>query len=470
MVHNALILNLSNFEAYTDDLEGKKEKELELASGGTLTYTGALESFTNYVIDSSSKIIAAIFTSDANPLLASLRLKTEDIYYIYAPQLNVIDDALAIHVGRYTYDDDADKEAAEIRQVNYALRLAQEAGVPTDKRQAAGIYAKNIILRGFDDDTNFVIPIPVSSVVESQDDLALDLSCFNFVCDGNVTIAKDAVLDASEFVSLEAKSEQIHGMLPIPQINFVTVKVGYASIDVYGTIKAQAGVAMKTNGTIAIACDASMIKLPVAIAVAVMDNHIVLDGATIETGGSLIMSATTQVSETAISTTGIVPASLAINVAVNYTDVEIKDSTINAAGTVAAQATSSLTQSASASLPKKGESNYESGGFFTINVAVHEANAIVSGDTNITAGGDVRANANATVKATGKAVSGKPATSTTVDANTKIKNLTVAQLTKLAPAMIDAIMKTVKPKANNGNKISGGFDIAKESIDKGDSE
>ena len=33
--------------------------------------------------------------SDDNPLLASLRLKTEDIYYIYAPQLNVIDDALA---------------------------------------------------------------------------------------------------------------------------------------------------------------------------------------------------------------------------------------------------------------------------------------------------------------------------------------------------------------------------------------
>ena len=487
LIHNALVLNFANIEAYTDDLKGKKTQKVELGkngnASGTIVYNKALESFTDYEVSTSgNRVVAIVVTDNSNPFLSSLRLEVEDIYYIYAPQLNVIDEETKIHVGRYFYDESnvpdayADMEdgvdkanAAEATTQTSALKKAADAGVPAAKRQALGIYAKNVILRGFDDDTNFVIPIPVSAVAEGQDDLNLDLSCFNFVCNGNVTIDEEAVIDASEFVSLEAKSEQVHGMLPIPQINFVTVKVGNAGIDVNGTIKAGAGIAMITNGTINITCDASAIPLSVAVTTAVMDNHITLSGAIIQTAGSLIARAMTSIYEYAASTTGLVPASLAINVAVSYTDIEIKDSTINVGGMVAAQATSSLTQSGQSSLPKKGTSNYESGGFFAINVAVHEANAIISGDTDITAGGDVRAKAVAMEKSTAKAVSGKPQASTTVDANTKIKNFTVAEITKLAPAIIEAVKGSMKKTDANGNKIEGGFNTAKDSVNKEES-
>ena len=88
-----------------------------------------LESFTDYVVESASTLRSAIFTDDDpehEVFLSSLRLEVKDIYYIYAPNLNVIDDATAIHVGRYFSDDDADN-IAEANIQRAALQKAIEA-------------------------------------------------------------------------------------------------------------------------------------------------------------------------------------------------------------------------------------------------------------------------------------------------------------------------------------------------------
>ncbi|MBQ3282228.1 MAG: hypothetical protein IJH42_00030, partial [Atopobiaceae bacterium] len=454
---SVLNLRFANIEAYTDDLSGKKVVELDTDNNGKIRYTAALENFVTYALNvkgtatSSGQgiLYSAVLTDTSNVFLSTLKLTCDQIRYVFAPALNVLAESVKIYVGA---PEDTNSQT-----------LANSLGV-----EKLGIFARNVILRGKDDDTNFTITVPVSEVVD-QDDIVIDLSCFIFVCDGNVTIAKDAVVEASEFVSLEASSEQTHGMLPIPQINVITVKVGNAGIDVKGTIRAGASVSMTTNGVITITCDGSTLGSPIALAVAVMDNHIELDGATIESLGSVIMRATTQVMENVVSTTGLIPISLAVNVGVSYTTIDIHDSTITADGVVDARATSTLVQQAISSMPKGNAAKYESGGFFAVNVAVHEAEAIVTGSTNITAGGDVRAIASSTDKATAKAVSGTVTTSTTATTSDQTKKFTIAQITKLVPTLIDKALAGRPGAAGvGGTQLAGGIDAAKGGLDQPD--
>ncbi|MGL5174687.1 MAG: hypothetical protein ACRC75_12610, partial [Olsenella sp.] len=417
-----LHLAISGMEAYTDALSNKARVDLSLDEDGKLTYSDPITDFTDYVLD-ASKVVFLKVTNTLDSFLSNLKLNASQIYYIYAPALNVYSKNVNITVGN------SDPANADVS--------AESLGVPT-----LGITGRNISLVSYDADDNASFKIPLADTFVNKD-ISIDLSFFDVSTDAFVKICKDAVLDASESVLLSATSSQTRGFLPIAAINAITVKVGSAKVEVGGTIDAGTNVELDSTGTMTIACDSSTLadlsKIPVgvplgfplAVAVGVLDNGVFLDGAIVNAGGSLIARAITNTKITAVSTTGALPISLAVSVGVIDTKVEFKDSTITTKGDVNGVARSSVIEKASASLPKAGTSYYSSGGFFAVSVVINKVKADITGTTTVDAGGGINMRASSYQNMDTQAVAGKALSASTTSATATPPAFTMAQVTKL---------------------------------------
>lgn len=386
----ALALAISGVEAYTDALTGKTTVTLTLTNGAGTFENTAFQSFTDYVVN-ADRILYLSITGTGNTFLSNLRLNASQIFYVYAPMLNVLVQAKGITVG-----DDATVTAE-------SLGLAEG--------ESLGITARNIRLEAFDtEDAKLEVPldeIPYVGTALGLDDLEINFSLFDATARAFVRIGADAVLDATQTIYLSAITVQ-RGAVDAGLINdkdgwlnSIVVKVGSASVTVLGELHAGGNIVAEAHGIMDVVADSSdlsniggtnlvPLNFPLAVVVGVLDTDVVFDGAIVNAGASFFARALSDVSLTAVSTTGaLIPVSLAVAVGVIDTNALIQGgSEVTAKHDVQLLAKSILSSQASSTLPADGDASRGSAGFFVVNVAQNSAKAAITG-SEVAAEGNV---------------------------------------------------------------------------------
>ena len=190
-------------------------------------------------------------------------------------------------------------------------------------------------------------------------------------------------------------------------INFFNIKVGSAQINVYGTVDSARNIVMASKANVSMnVSNATMAKayIPLSFVVAVTSTGIELVGANVKAGGNVTVTAESTDSMKAESTTGKLPVSIAVAVGVNDSHILVSGNTsITAGGNVKLDNKADTTAIAKAG---KGALNSDSSAYIAVEVAVQDGYVKVEDTSSITAGGDIDICSNAALKGTASAVSG----------------------------------------------------------------
>jgi len=411
---NTIEIASSNFEQFTDSLANKASVTITSADIDAVTNTYvAKTSFTDYNY-SAEKVDELIVKAAAGTglVLSNLILsggKSLTIGNISAALLNLV------------------LKASEI--------------LITGK-----VEALNVTMTASDDDTLFDIKAPDNAVTEKLNisDKSVNISFFDVVSAATIIIQENAEIDAFGAVTMTAKSTQAQAMIPLVSgINFVSVKVGKATIDIRGAINAAGSVKAAAGSSVTLASDNSLAAkffIPIAVGVVVNETGVTLsEDGSITSGASIDLSADSAITLSSTSTTGKIPVSLAVSVVVSDVYAKVLGS-INAAGNVNIKAKDISVVTTKAS-KGSGTTSSSFGGFFAFGIVIQNCEASVTGDGNIKSLADVTVNATSTEKTSTTATSAAPVKANgdkTGDASSvsSIKNTVVSILKKTAGKML----------------------------------
>ena len=225
---------------------------------------------------------------------------------------------------------------------------------------------------------------------------------------------------------MSAVISQINGFIPFtPNLNPVTVKIGNAKIILDGLVQAGTNFTAKTDLEVFIDVSNAILSaayVPVAVNIALTESSIrVGEDGSVKAGGSATLKANSDITIVTRATSGALPISLAVSVAVVDAFVETLGDIIASAGNVLLSADGKLSMTTISSSKadetvittgtpngdgtSTGMSGNKFGGFFAISVALQNVWAKVLGDANITAGGDVTVSSHAEERAATRGMS-----------------------------------------------------------------
>ena len=374
---SSLIINNTNIDALTDNLKGKTEVNGTMAELAGQTF----QSFTDYIISDYNSAASLTNLSGSGSLLSNLIIKGDNVTVgnIDTPNVNLV--------------------------ISGADGGLNESGSVTI---AGTVKAKNILVTVKNTDSH-ELSIIDNDLTDDTDDYSVEASLFDIVSDAVISIKAGAFLLAGEAVALTATSEQTKPLIPDLEnllskygdeysdalnINFVSVKVGSAIINILGSISAAAVRADATTKVDISATNKNLAAygLPLAIGVVVADAGVIVDGNSkiTATDGSVVLKADSSVKLETESHSGALPFTLAVSTVVNNAYVDIKgnskieskgDTDLSAKGyteiNTISTGTNATTGTTNSSGTSTGNTKGYSGGFFAISVAVQNVYAAI---------------------------------------------------------------------------------------------
>ena len=384
-------ISLISFHLFMDSLENKKSEKLTKLDGVTP------KSFVNYSVEADkNQEVTGDWSAYKDLILTNLDISGDTIRLgkLNIPAVNL-------------------KATAQKILVNGAVTAADI----------------NLITK--DDDVTFDISDDVPSIVSDKLGDQMSGSLFDFNAEAGIEVKKDGSLTAtSGDVAMSAEIDQTHklfellggwldklnkidsdleivsNVLQVP--NTFNIKVGSATISVYGDIDAKRYINASAKSNVSMEAsnkDVASLYIPVSFVVAVTRTTIEIIGAEVKSGKDITLSVLSDDSLKAEATTGKLPLSLATAVAVNDGHILIGGTTnMVAGGDVKMDTKASTVAEASA---KRGELKSDSSGYLAVEVAVQDAYTRVEDSASIKAGGNIELNSSATLKGKAHATSAK---------------------------------------------------------------
>ena len=441
---NALDIVMSSVDAITDDLGGKKTVDVTIDGGGVWVDNKAVEfeAFTDYIYDpdEASLYLKSFSNTSGGGLLSKLIIKAQNLTVNQGVQIHVPNITLVLESENNSYEGGSILLEGSLRADNIMIKLTS-----TD--------SKGISFVEMDEDTG----------------IGMDPSIMDVNTSATVTIAKTAQLIATRVVDILAKSTQTHGLLPdltdlIPglsdmtesdkvatlngwvkklfgfdslemleqaaSINFVSIKMASALVDILGNIVA-GSVRVSANNTIDSTAANSALRdlgLPFALSVVLGEAGITVSGNASITAnaGDIYLDAQSDVKVNTTALSGRLPFTVAVSVVDNKAYVDINGGTLkstngniiaNANGTVdlkTAASGSNVRPNNNAVVPSTDNqasnttTNIEmgkSGGFFAISVLNQNVFSALQGAANAIAAGDITVNSTAKASVVNQATS-----------------------------------------------------------------
>ena len=286
------------------------------------------------------------------------------------------------------------------------------------------VTAASINLKAHDEDSGYDLHgTGVGDVISyGLGDEALTGQLFDIVSNAEVSVNSGAALNALEGgVTISTTVDQTASMIDLlgtdtdtDWLNCFSVKVGNALIKIYGDITAKTDVTVGAKANVNMDVNNGVLStwyVPVAFAVAVTEASVEIVGSAITAGGDVKLTAESSVSAKAAATTGDLPVSLAVAVAVNDAHVLLGgDSRVQAQGDVTLASKANTTADAGAG---RGTLDGKASGYIAVEVAKQDSYARVTDSASIEAGGNVSVTSSANVKGSATATSavksgGKP--------------------------------------------------------------
>ncbi|NLI54632.1 MAG: hypothetical protein GX417_10000, partial [Clostridiales bacterium] len=405
------------FETYTDALVNKPTRTLTLAdataSAGGYTFNLSGGSFYNYQYSASDDQVID-FTIAGGGLLTNFAIKGEGdlaIHSLQAPTAN-----LKLSGDTITIQDAG--SAIELNAANLEV-TAKNVYVLGDI-QTSG----DVVFKASDDDVLFDVSTP-----QVLDDLGLDTSASGsfFDCSAGAEIVVSGSIRAGGSVDLQATTSQTKSLLDLSvgainngenllaDLNFLNVKVGNADIKISGTIIAGGSVSAAASSTIKFSVTGASLgslNMPLSLSIAVTDVNVIVTG-TVQAGGDINFNAESNVNINTTATTGTIPVTIAISVAVVNCHVIVGDTSIASTSVVTTGGNILISAKATTDMKTKAgrgaSANGTMSGYFAVGVGVQDVSASILGNATVTAvNGSVTVNSSSVENATTEALSAKP--------------------------------------------------------------
>lgn len=378
----AMVLEFDGFEMLTDSLENKPSVKVK-----DLSKVLDVKSFTNYtyeVGDAEEEVSADWTQTGTDILLTNLLVKGDKVT-----------------IG-----------TLNMPAVNLKVS-AQEILVK------GTVTAASITMNTGDDDTLFDFDSTGAGQAASAVGLdgALSGSLFDFNAAASVTVDEGASLNAvNGGVSLTASVDQTRRLIDLlgdatAGINFLNIKVGSAVIRVLGDITSRMTVMLSARANVSMEASNSALAsvfVPLAFVLAVTEASIEIMNARIKSGQDVTADAASSVDMKAEASTGSLPLSVSVAIAVNDAHVTVGGtSAIEADRNVALTANGVTGASASAG---RGQLAGDTSAYVAVEVAVQDCAAQISDKAGVNAGGDITVSSAASLTGSAVATSAMPQT------------------------------------------------------------
>ena len=279
--------------------------------------------------------------------------------------------------------------------------------------EAPEIVGACITVTALDSDTQFGFDVKEHETQTDTYDVAFSL--FDCASTASITVDEGAKLESkSGALVLSATTSQTKGLIDLAgasgSLNFINVKVGSATINILGTLISSSTVNATAKATVTISGNNSMLAnafIPLAVSVCVLESDVTVGNTgKITAAGSVSLSASNVTTITTRSTTGKLPISLAVSVAVINTHVKVYGEVASTNENVSLTATGNTIVTTNAdkgtAIPMTGA---VFGGFFTFSVVLQDVSAFVGREENdaglLTEGGRISAaNGNVSITST----------------------------------------------------------------------
>jgi hypothetical protein len=203
----------------------------------------------------------------------------------------------------------------------------------------------------------------------------------------------------------------------LADLNFLNVKIGNADINISGVVIAGGSVSAAASSTIKFTVTGASLgsfNVPLSLSIAVTDVNVIVTG-TVEAGGDINFNAESNVDINTTATTGTIPVTLAISVAVVDCHVTVGDDTVGSTSVVSTNGNIQLSAKATTDMKTKaGRGASASGtisGYFAVGVGVQDVSATIAGNAIVRAeNGSVSVDSTSVENATTDALSAKPET------------------------------------------------------------
>lgn len=428
---NAMVILMSGVSAVTDDLAGKETVEVTIENGKVMEgdKEAAFRPFTDYVYepDDDAVNLESFANYSAGGMLTKLIISGQNLTIGNGVQILLPGITVMLETENNSYSGGSIVIEGYLEAENIMLKLTS-----TDSRGISFVE--------FDE----------------ENDIGMDPSIMDVDTTATVTIAATAKLIASQVVDILAKTIQSNGLLPdltdlIPglgtlveqekidgyiekifgfkslemlqqasSINFVSVKMATAVIDILGSIVA-GSVRVNANSEVDSSASNSVLRdlgLPFALSVILGEAGIkVSNNASITANaGDIYLDAQSSIKVNTTALSGRLPFTVAISVIDNEAYVDISGGTLKSTnGSIIANATGTVNMKTDASGSNVRPNNNavvpstdnqasntttqlemgKSGGFFAISVLNQDVFAALRGSANAYASGDVSVNSTA---------------------------------------------------------------------------
>ena len=372
-------LYISDFSAFTDTLNNKPEKKLDKLDGANIS------SFTNYKYDADD---------DEDPVSADW---TNEAKYGSILFTNLLVSGDEVEIGDLN-----------IPTVNLTV-TAQKIAV------SGNVTASSVLLNASDNDTLFNFEDEAGQFVSDQLGGALTGSLFDFSASAEIEIEEDASVKAvNGSVIMSALVDQTHALIDLlgsvtEGLNFFNIKVGSATITIYGGIEALRNVTAASKANVSMeASNAALasVFVPVSFVVAVTETAVKIINANIKAGCDVSATTESTASLKAEATTGALPVSISVAVAVNDSHVLVGgNSVIDAGGDVILDNKAATSAEASA---KRGTLAANASAYVAIEVAVQDSYAKIQDTASVMAGGNINLSSAGNLSGIASATSAQP--------------------------------------------------------------
>ncbi len=363
--NRSLTVTATGIESYTDGLTNKAEVVIKTigADGICKDADGSeisLTSLTNYTYYNSPAGKIVIGSGDV--FLSNLVFQAETLtirYEISAPSLNLVFNG---------------------KEISFERPLDAE-GNPIDFT----VEGACIIVTALDTDTQFGFNYGAEPEVDTGT-YKVAFSLFDCASVASILVGEGVTLNASGgALSLSATTAQTKGMIDLAgatgSLNFINVKVGSATIDIQGSLTAAATVTAAAKATVSVNASNDLLSkafIPLAVSVCVLEADVTVGAnAVITAQRSVSLSTATSVTLTSKATTGKLPISLAVSVAVINSHVNVYGKVYSISDNVSLAASGNATVTTTATKGANPPSFSVFGGFFAFSVVIQDVSAAV---------------------------------------------------------------------------------------------
>ena len=443
---NTMDIQMSGVTALTDYLSGKKTVNVTIEGGKVMAgeQEVVFQPFTDYVYDPDTDSVSldSFSNNSAGGLLSKLIIKGQNLTVGQSVQIKLPGATLVLESENGIHESGNILIEGYLEADNIMLKLT-----------SADSFAVSFVEQTKDDETSMEIDI-------------IDFSIMDVNTSGTVTIAATAKLIAARVVDILAKSVQSGGLIPdltdlIPglttlteqetidkyiekifgfkslemlkdaaSINFVSIKMASAMVDILGNIVAGAVRVFADNQVDTTAANTALrdLGLPFALGVVLGEAGItVSDGASITANsGDIYLDAKSDIKLNTSAQSGRLPFTVAVSVVDNKAYVDINGGTLRSThGNIIANATGTVNMKSDATgsnvrpnnnavvpstdnQPSNTTTHVEmgkSGGFFAISVLNQNVFSALQGTAETFAKGDITVNSTAKASVVNNATS-----------------------------------------------------------------